>query len=160
MSTLAAEDSTVIEDVTKHYRHGDRGALVPFLQDVQRETGYLSRASMRHAADFLEVPLAQVYAVATFYKAFHLTPRGKTTLKVCVGTTCHIRGATTIIDDIRRELGVGPGETTDDLAYSIETVGCVGACALAPVILSDDEYITSIQPGSTGKRLRKARKRK
>jgi NADH-quinone oxidoreductase subunit E len=158
MTTLAAEDPTMVGDIVKRYKNADQGALVPLLQDVQRKMGYLSEDSMRIAADHLDVPLSQVYAVATFYKAFHLTPQGRTTLKVCVGTTCHIRGAMTILDDIRREIHIGPGETTEDLAYSVETVGCVGACALSPVVMADDDYITSVQPGTIGRRIKKVSK--
>ncbi len=158
MRTLVADDPTLIGGVIERYQDADRGALVPFLQDVQQELGYLSEDAMRLASDLLNVPLSQVYAVATFYKAFHLTPRGKTTIKVCVGTTCHIRGAVTILDDIKRELKIDPGETTEDLEYSMETVGCVGACALSPVVMADDSYITNVQPGTILQRLEKVEK--
>jgi NADH-quinone oxidoreductase subunit E len=158
MNAVAAETPASLDEVVKHYRGADPGALVPLLQDVQREMGYLSEDSMRTAADLLGVPLSRVYAVATFYKAFHLTPRGRTTLKVCVGTTCHIRGAKTILDDIQRELHIAPGETTEDLAYSMETVGCVGACALSPVVMADDRYLTNVQPGTILRRLERAGK--
>ena len=155
MRTLAAEDPTQIGNVIKRYQNRDAGALVPLLQDIQGELGYLPEDAMRIAADLLDVPLSRVYAVATFYKAFHLTPRGKTTLKVCVGTTCHIRGAMTILDDIKRELSIDPGDTTEDMAYSLDTVSCVGACAQSPVVMVGEDYLTNVKPGSIAKRLKK-----
>ena len=130
MGKRPADDKAAIERVSGRYDERDAGALVPFLQDLQKELGYLSQPALRAASDYLAVPLSRVYAVATFYKAFSLTPRGDVILKVCVGTTCHIRGALVVVDDIKKELGVLPGETTEDLRYTVETVGCVGACAL------------------------------
>jgi NADH-quinone oxidoreductase subunit E len=160
MRTLAAASPTQIGDIVKRYQDRDAGALVPLLQDIQGALGYLPEDAMRTASKLLDVPLSRVYAVATFYKAFHLTPRGRTILKVCVGTTCHIRGAMTILDDIKRELGIGPGDTTDDMAYSMETVGCVGACAQSPVVMVDYDYLTNVQPGSISKRLKKVHRSK
>ncbi len=148
-----------LEGVSARYGKGDASALVPFLQDMQRENGYLSEGAMRGAAHHLDVPLSRVYSVATFFKAFSLKPRGEVILKVCVGTTCHIRGAMVVIDDIYKELGVRPGDTTSDMKYTVETVGCVGACALSPVVLAGDDYLTGVRPGTIAKRLEKVRKR-
>lgn len=145
--------------VSARYGKGDASALVSFLQDVQREDGYLSESAMREASDHLGVPLSRVYSVATFFKAFSLKPRGEVILKVCVGTTCHIRGALVVIDDIQKELGVRPGETTEDMKYTVETVGCVGACALSPVVIAGEDYLTGVQPGTIARRLGKVRKR-
>ena len=157
MAVSGKDDQTAIETITSKYERGDASQLVPFLQDIQKEIGYLSEPALRAANDFLAVPLSRVYAVATFYKAFSLTPRGDTILKVCVGTTCHIRGAMLVIDDIENAFGVLPGQTTEDLRYSVETVGCVGACALSPVVIADDQYLTGVKPGTIEGRLEKVR---
>jgi NADH-quinone oxidoreductase subunit E len=157
MALSGRDDQTVIETISSKYARGDASQLVPYLQDVQKEIGYLSEPAIRAATDFLAVPLSRVYAVATFYKAFSLSPRGDTILKVCVGTTCHIRGAMLVVDDIQKAIGVLPGETTADRRYSVETVGCVGACALSPVVIAGDQYLTGVKPGTIEGRLEKAR---
>jgi NADH-quinone oxidoreductase subunit E len=110
------------------------------MQDMQRQYGYIPRDGLEALAERLGRPLSSLYAIATFYKALSLTPRGKHIIKVCDGTACHIRGSVNILDGIRHSLGIGPGGTTADGAFSLELVNCVGACALAPVMVVDGVY--------------------
>ncbi|HEX9897545.1 MAG TPA: NAD(P)H-dependent oxidoreductase subunit E [Dehalococcoidales bacterium] len=118
----------------------DRGMLVSILQDTQAEFGYLSREAITEISKQLDVPLSQVYGVATFFKAFSLTPRGRHQVQVCLGTACHVRGAEKILDTVKRELGIKPGENDKGLNFSLETVNCVGACALGPIVIVDGKY--------------------
>ena len=112
--------------------------LISVLQDLQLRYRYLPREALERVAATLGVPLAKVYSVATFYKAFSLTPRGERVLRVCTGTACHIRGAPLLLTELQKRLNIKPGETTEDLEFSIEAVNCVGACALAPVVMVND----------------------
>ena len=113
--------------------------LISVLQDVQLGYRYLPREALELVSETLGVPLAQVYSVATFYKSFSLTPRGEKILYVCTGTACHIRGAPLLLHELQARLSIKPGQTTDDLKFSLEAVNCVGACALAPVVVVNDE---------------------
>lgn len=114
--------------------------LIGILQDTQKELNYLPRGALEKVAANLKIPLSRVYAVATFFRAFSLEPRGKNHVCVCMGTACHVRGAPKILDEIEREIGVKAGETDKDLRYTLETVNCVGACALGPVAVVNGEY--------------------
>jgi NADH-quinone oxidoreductase subunit E len=118
----------------------DRGMLVSILQDTQTEFGYLSRDAITEISKQLDIPLSQVYGVATFFKAFSLIPRGRHQIQVCLGTACHVRGAEKILDTVERELGIRPGENDKGLKFSLETVNCVGACALGPIVIVDGKY--------------------
>lgn len=135
-------------------REGRPEALIEALQDVQRRYHYLPREAIDRVCDALEVPPSKAYAVATFYAAFSLTPRGRTVVRLCKGTACHVRGAETLEEEVGRALGVGPGETTDDLAYTFETVNCIGACAMAPVIVVGETYHGNVRPGAVKKLLK------
>ncbi len=131
-------------------RHGFRDSrLVAILQDIQREIRYLPQDALRHVSERLGVPLPRVYSVATFYQAFSLTPRGRHIIKVCVGTACHVRGAPRVLEELVRKLGIGPGETTYDMEYTLMTVNCLGCCALGPVVVVDAEY-HSVKPWKVG----------
>lgn len=112
--------------------------LISVLQDLQLAYRYLPPEALTLTARTLGVPLAKVYGVATFYKTFSLTPRGNKVLRVCTGTACHIRGAPHILTELTSRLGIKPGGTTEDLEFSLEAVNCVGACALAPVVVVND----------------------
>ena len=147
-------DEKKIDAVVSKYPRGEASALVHLLQDVQGEFNYLPTEAIRAVADRLDVPVTKAYSVATFYKAFSLKPRGRTILKVCMGTTCHIRGGPVVVDDIRQEVGIGPGETTEDMEFTLEVVNCVGACALAPVVIAGERYLADVKPGTIGKRLK------
>jgi NADH-quinone oxidoreductase subunit E len=118
----------------------DRGLLVSILQDTQAEFGYLSREAIIEVGKQLDIPLSQVYGVATFFKAFSLIPRGRHQIQVCLGTACHVRGSEKILDTVKRELGIKPGENDKDLNFSLETVNCLGACALGPIVVVDGKY--------------------
>ncbi|MDP2920303.1 MAG: NAD(P)H-dependent oxidoreductase subunit E [Dehalococcoidia bacterium] len=120
--------------------HNDPAMLVSILQDTQTELGYLPRKALAEIHKELNIPLTQVYGVATFFKAFSLEPRGRHQIQVCMGTACHVRGAEKILDTVERELGIMPGENDKDLRFSLETVNCVGACALGPIVIVDGDY--------------------
>ena len=118
----------------------DSAMLVSVLQDTQSEFGYLSREAITEVSKQLNVPLTQVYSVATFFKAFSLIPKGKHQIHVCLGTACHVRGADKILDTVERELGIKSGESDKELNFSLDTVNCVGACALGPIVIIDGKY--------------------
>ena len=119
----------------------DRSNLIPILQQVQQEFGYLPQEVMQLIADFLHISNSTVYSVSTFYTQFKFTPSGKNIIRVCRGTACHVRGVAKILSEIEKQLGIKPGETTADLEYTLETVACIGACALAPVtVINDNVY--------------------
>jgi len=128
-----------VESVLDNYQH-DKGMLVSILQDVQAEFNYLPKDALTEVSQGLDVPLSRVYSVATFFKSFSLKPRGRHLINVCLGTACHVRGAVRILEKIERELGINPDETTEDLRFTLETVNCVGACALGPIVIVDGEY--------------------
>ncbi len=113
--------------------------LIPALQKIQSEQRYLSEDALRAAARYFHTPLPHVYHVATFYKCFSLEPRGRHHVKVCLGTACHVRGATLVLDRLLRELKLGTPGTTKDLEFTLETVRCVGCCGLAPVVVVDSK---------------------
>lgn len=117
---------------------GQRGVLIAVLQRVQEKIGYLPEDAMQMISDRMDLSLSQVYGVASFYKHFHFKPRGRNIVKVCMGTACHVRGAKSVLTEMETKLGVREGETTPDLAVTLETVGCVGCCALAPVATIND----------------------
>ena len=119
---------------------GRLGSLVAVLQDVQAECGYLPEAALRTVSELTGRPLVDVYGVATFYSAFSLTPRGKHVVAVCQGTACHVRGSARVLEELERQLGVGPGETTPDGQVTLQTVNCLGACALGPDVVVDGTY--------------------
>jgi len=125
--------------VLDKYQH-DKGMLVSILQDIQEEFNYLPRESLEQVSKTLDIPFSQLYSIATFFKALRLTPRGRHLINVCMGTACHVRGAVKVLEATERELGIKSGETTDGLEFTLETVNCVGACALGPVVIVDGEY--------------------
>jgi len=136
----------------------NRDSLISILQDVQNEYHYLPEDVLRQVARRLELPLIQVYGVATFFKAFSLKPRGEHMVRVCLGTACHVRGAPAVLDEVKRRLGVEPGETTKDMQFTLETVNCLGACALGPLLVMDDKYEGQMSPGKIRKVLRDYKK--
>ena len=119
---------------------GKKGALISILQRVQEEFGYLPQEALTEIATFLKLPPSHVFSVATFYAHFYLTRRGDHLVRVCQGTACHVRGGAILADTISRELGVRPGGTTDDMEFSLETVNCLGCCAIGPIVVVDGEY--------------------
>lgn len=125
---------------------GKPGALIPVLQKVQEMYGYLPKDVMGQVAEGLNLPLSQVYGVATFYAQFHLKPRGRNIIRVCLGTACHVRGAGKMLEKIQDSIGVGAGETTENLRYTLEPVACIGACGLAPVMMINDDTHGRLTP--------------
>ena len=119
-------------------------ALVATLQAIQREHGYLPADALKQVSRATGRPLADVYGVATFYRAFSLHPRGQHLVSACLGTACHVRGAHGVVGELERELGIRAGETTPDRAFSLETVNCLGACALGPVVVIDGHYVAKV----------------
>jgi NADH:ubiquinone oxidoreductase subunit E len=115
-------------------------SLIMVLQDIQREFNYLPADALLRTAEALGVPLSKVFSVSTFYNAFSLNKRGKTIIRICLGTACHIRGGKVIQEQLEEMLKIKAGETTPDEKFTIEVVNCVGACAMAPVVLTNDKY--------------------
>ena len=144
------EVATIVE---KYYCNRD--SLISILQDVQALYHYLPEYSLRTVAQELNIPLIQVYGVATFFKAFSLEPRGEHLVCVCLGTACHVRGAQSVLDETKRRLGVEAGQSTEDMKYSLETVNCLGACALGPILVVDEEYHGQMTPSKVKKILKK-----
>ena len=120
--------------------------FLSLLQDIQARYGYLPEEKLIEIAEMLDMPLIDVYGVATFYKSFSLTPRGRHQVKVCLGTACHVRGANRIVEEVGRKLGIGPGETSEDGEFSLETVMCLGCCAIGPVVVIDGKYYGQVTP--------------
>jgi len=110
------------------------------LQDLQKQYGYIPKDKLIELSEYMDLPLSKLYSMATFYKALSLKPKGKYIIKVCDGTACHIRSSKTILDEIKNTLGIKPGETTEDGKFSLETVNCLGSCAIAPVMVINDKY--------------------
>jgi NADH-quinone oxidoreductase subunit E len=134
-----------VGQVLQEYQH-DKSLLVDILQDIQAETGYLPREVLEETSRGLDVPLSRVYSVATFFKAFSLKPRGRHLINVCLGTACHVRGAGKVLEKIEQELGIKTGESTKDLKFTLETVNCVGACALGPMVIIGEDYHGEMTP--------------
>jgi NADH-quinone oxidoreductase subunit E len=120
-------------------RNGEKQELIPILQETQAQFRYLPAAAMKEIAAFLRIPESTVYGVSTFYAQFKLTPQGRKIIRVCRGTACHVRGASKVLAELESQLGIKAGETTDDLEHTLETVACIGACALAPTMTIDSE---------------------
>lgn len=118
----------------------DKNALIQILLQIQKEERWLSEDVLRKVSKKLDVPINQIYHIATFYKAFSLVPHGRHSLSVCLGTACHVRGAPRLLDKVSEVVGLKPGETSKDMKYSLSTVNCLGCCALGPVFQVDDEY--------------------
>lgn len=131
-----------IEEVKKilAYYDNKRTALIAILQDIQDRFHYLPESALCEVAKGLNIPLSEVYSVATFFRAFSLVPRGKHTCVVCMGTACHVRGAPKILDEFERRLNIKTGETTSDRQFTLESVNCLGCCAIGPVVVIDKDY--------------------
>ncbi len=123
---------------------GDKSEIIPILQDIQSNMGYLSEEAIIEVSKFTQVPESEIYGVATFYTQFRFLPVGKKHIMVCKGTACHVKGAPQIIEGIERHLGIKEGEVTFDLEYSLESVGCLGCCALAPCAMINEEVESNL----------------
>ena len=134
-----------ISEIVAKYQ-ADPGSVIAILQDVQEKFRYLPRPALENVSRELAIPLSRVLSLATFYKAFSLKPKGRNPVHVCLGTACHVRGAQLILEKFERELGLKTGETSADLAFSLDAVRCVGCCGLAPVVMVDDEIHGEVTP--------------
>ena len=150
MSEQPCVDLALTDEILDQYPR-EEPSLIQVLQDVHRAYNYLPCDVLVKVADALDVPLGKVFSVSTFYKAFSLEPQGDTIVKVCMGTACHIRGAGQLVEELQRELGIGPDETTEDLTFTVKTVNCVGACAMAPVLIVGEKYWGSAKPARVPK---------
>ena len=135
---MEVQELKVKSFVTKYNK--EKKALISILQNIQEEYNYLPQEALRIVSETLNVPLIDIIGVATFYRAFSLEPRGKHLVTVCMGTACHVRGAPMILDEFQRRLGIEAGQTSEDKKFTLETVNCVGACALGPIAIVDGEY--------------------
>jgi len=141
-----------VGQVLQKYQH-DKSLLVDILQDIQSETGYLPKEVLVETSQGLDIPLSRVYSVATFFKAFSLKPRGRHLVNICMGTACHVRGAVKVMEKIEQELGIKTGESTSDLKFTLDTVRCVGACALGPMVIIGEDYHGEMTPDNVSSML-------
>jgi NADH-quinone oxidoreductase subunit E len=153
---LSMEPATIDGILDHHGR--DPAAIIAVLQDLQEEVNYLPEGALRYVAESLDIPLSKVYALSTFYRAFSLEPRGRHLIYVCTGTACHVRGAVKILDALEREIGIRAGETDEQMEFTLETVNCVGACALGPVVVVDGEYHGQMTGAKAVRLIKKLRK--
>ena len=128
-----------VDAIIDRYEEKD-SAILAILQDIQAKEKYLPKEALEHVGEKLRIPINKIYRIATFYRAFSLTPRGRHEVHVCLGTACHVRGAQRILDQLTMELKVRPGETTPDRNFTLGTVNCLGVCASGPVVAVDGEY--------------------
>jgi NADH-quinone oxidoreductase subunit E len=149
----ACIDLKKAQKIIDRYPEGDNTGLIHALQDVQAGFGYIPCEVAELVCERLRVPISKAFSVATFYKAFSLEPKGDVVIRVCTGTACHIRGAQTIVDEICTHLKIAPGKTTKDRKFTLETVNCVGACAMAPVVAFNGEYHGNVQPGAVTRKI-------
>ena len=148
--------SPEVSVVEKYNR--ERGYLIQILHEVQREYNYLPEKALRNIASMMEISLVDVYGVATFFRSFSLEPKGKHLVTCCMGTACHVRNSTGVLDEAKRFLGIDPGETTENMLFSLETVNCLGACALGPLVVIDGDYHGEMTPSKVKKVLKKVLK--
>ncbi len=137
---------TSLKEILARYK-GEKGATIRVLQEVQGELGYLPREAINEVGKTLNISSSAIYGVITFYSQFRTTPRGKHIVRVCRGTACHVRGGAQVLDAVERHLNIKDGETTPDLEYTMETVACIGACALAPAMVVDENTYGLMSPG-------------
>jgi len=149
MNTETKQIAEKVKSILTNYQN-DKRWLVSVLQDVQAEYNYLPQDALIEVSQGFGSPLSQVYSVATFFKSFSLKPRGRHLINVCLGTACHVRGAVKVLEGIERELSIKSSETTQDLKYTLETVNCVGACALGPIVIVDGEYHGQMRTDKVG----------
>jgi NADH-quinone oxidoreductase subunit E len=152
---MAQDLAEVDRIITSHGKRG--GTLIAILTDIQKQYSYLPRAALQKVAQSLAIPESQVFGVSSFYKVFSLTPRGKHSIKVCRGTACHVKGADLLLEKLKRDLGIGEGETTADGLLTLETVRCVGCCSIAPVVMVNETAHGRLTQAAVGKIVPKGR---
>ena len=150
---MARDAAPELRAVERH--GGKRSSLVQILHETQREYRYLPEEALRNIAERMQIPLTDIYGVVTFFKAFSLEPKGKHDITLCMGTACHVRNAESILGEARRTLGIDAGETSEDGLFSLETVNCVGACAIGPIMVVDGVYHGQMTATKTKRLLKK-----
>jgi len=156
---ICSEEEVDLKDILRilEKHDEDRGGLIAILEEIQAEYGYLPEKSLRIASEKTGRPLVDVYSVATFYRSFSLEPRGRHLVCACLGTACHVRGAPRIVEELKHQLGIKAGETTPDKEFTLETVNCLGACALGPVVVIDGHYFSKVRKSRISQLLEQAR---
>jgi NADH-quinone oxidoreductase subunit E len=147
-------DSARIDEIIDAH-HSEPAALIQILLDIQEALHWLPGEALETVAEKLKLPVSQVQHVATFYKAFSLVPKGRHEINICMGTACHVRGATRVLDVVEKVTGIRPGETDRDMKFSLDTVNCLGCCALGPVMEIDDEQLGKLAPSKAAELLKK-----
>jgi NADH-quinone oxidoreductase subunit E len=147
--------ANIVKIIEKHA--GDRGGIIAILEEIQISYGYLPEKALRIVSDKTKRSLVDIYGIATFYRSFSLKPRGRHLVCACLGTACHVRGAPRIVEELQSQLGIQAGETTADMEFTLETVNCLGACALGPVVVIDGHYFSKVKKSGISRLLEKAR---
>jgi len=147
-----------IDRILKKYDY-EHFAIIAMLQDLQDKENYLPEKDLEYISERLSMPLTRIYRIATFYNAFSLTPRGKHLINVCLGTACHVRGAARVLDRLKMALGIDVGEMTKDRLFSLETVNCLGSCALGPIVVIGNDYHGQMTPARVESTIKKYRKK-
>ena len=148
-SALTADHCVLIDRILRRYSD-PRSSIVAILQDIQSEYNYIPREALLRLSERLHLPLSTLYGTASFFKTFSLEPRGEHLVTVCLGTACHVRGGLQIIEEVGRLLEIKPGETTEDKKFTLETVNCLGCCALGPVVVIDGKYMSKVAVSKVG----------
>ncbi|RLE15471.1 NADH-quinone oxidoreductase subunit NuoE [Candidatus Aerophobetes bacterium] len=154
---VSQEDKEKIDKLVEKHET-DPGPLISILQEVQETFGYLPKDILIYLSRKLRISESKIWGIVTFYTQFYLEPRGKNTVRVCLGTACHVKGARKILDRLKKILGIQPGETTKDLNFSLETVRCLGTCFLAPVVMVNQDYFGKLTPDRIEKIINQYRK--
>jgi len=154
----ASTDLSLLAPVLQKYE-GQEDALISMLQEIQEVYSYLPEEALARLSFEAKIPMSRIYAVATFYAQFYLTPRGHNIIRICRGTACHVRGGSLILEAAERELGITEGETTPDLEYTLETVACIGACALAPTMVINQNTYGKVTPNKVAEVLNRKDKK-
>jgi len=147
-------DFTKLEELFKRYKAGQGNLLIPLLQETQKAYAYLPMPVLERIADHLRLPRNQVFGVATFYAQFSLKARGKNIIKICNGTSCHVRGGKAVLEALEKYLGISAGDTTKDMEFTLETVACLGTCFLSPVMMINEKYYGKLNPKKAEETLR------
>ncbi|RJO65375.1 MAG: NADH-quinone oxidoreductase subunit NuoE [Myxococcales bacterium] len=151
--------SNNVESVLQKHPDAGQEHLIPILQEVQEAEGYLSLEALRAIGKHLRVPVGHVFGVATFYNQFRFKPIGRHQVTVCRGTACHVKGSAVVLDTLKRELSIAPGETTEDGEFSLEVVACIGSCGLAPVITVNKDFHAGMSPAKVERVLKQYQKK-
>ncbi len=139
-------ENATIQEVIQRYPQASRDCLIPMLQDVQEKEGYLSKESVQSIGKYLNLPESKIYGVATFYNQFRFQPIGRYHIMLCRGTACHVKGSAKLLDTVRKNLKIEPGQTSKDKVFSLEVVACMGACGLSPVVCINGEFHAKATP--------------